>query len=223
MGTQAISDQNSIQTYQIQQKISKGRHPIYLSLNVKTQQQVALKAFPNSGSPNSNFLRETSILSFLDHPNIIKMINFQKSIADPHKTKGEQDLSYIALEYAAHGDLFDIIARSKAMSRTLTLSIFKSILGAISHMHENGIAHLDLKVENLLLTEDYKVKLTDFDLSQSVYSGQQVDSRGSPGFRSPEIRAGTCADIFAADVYSLGVILFILRTGIPPYNEINKG
>jgi len=108
------------------------------------------------------------------------------------------------------------------MSETLARSVFAQVLDALSHMHSKNVAHLDLKIENLLIDENFNLKLTDFDLSQNL-DDSFLEGRGTPGYRAPEIKEGTGKNFVAADIYSLGVILFILFSGIPPYTEVDKG
>jgi len=131
-------------------------------------------------------------------------------------------VSYLNLEFAPYGDLFEIIARTGPMPETLVRSLFVQLLDALSYMHSNNVAHLDLKVENLLIDEDFNLKLTDFDLSQSI-DDSFLEGRGTPGYRAPEVKEGTAKNYIASDIYSAGIILFILFSGIPPYTEVDKG
>mmetsp|Transcript_34370 Transcript_34370/g.31089 ORF Transcript_34370/g.31089 Transcript_34370/m.31089 type:complete len:96 (-) Transcript_34370:639-926(-) len=86
-------------------------------------------------------------------------------------------------------------------------------------MHSKGVAHLDLKAENLLLDQKFKLKLTDFDLSQRISDGY-VTSKGTIFYRPPEVIAEEATDLIKVDIYSLGIIHFVLKSGgIPPHLE----
>ena len=152
-------------------------------------------------------------MSKLDHPNIIRMVDS----ADKTKVtldREDQTVSYIGLEYASHGDLYEVVSEHGKMSEILTRTFFCSLIDAVSYMHSNNIAHLDLKLENLLIDSNFNIKVTDFDLSQPVDSTSLI-ARGTPCYRAPEIKKGICQDLKSADIYSLGVILFIMLSGSP--------
>jgi serine/threonine protein kinase len=95
----------------------------------------------------------------------------------------------------------------------------------VDYLHKNEIAHLDLKLDNLLLGPTKALKIIDFDLSQRVEEEKRgfARSKGTTNYRAPEIRSRKCTNFKAADVYSMGVILFALATGLPPYTETEKG
>jgi len=110
------------------------------------------------------------------------------------------------------------------MSKDLTRTLFKKILNAVDHTHSLSLAHLDLKLENLLIDHEFQLKLCDFDLSQEVMPDVNAAvASGTPNWRAPELKNGLCTDFIKADVFSLGVILFVILTGAPPYAEVNCG
>jgi len=182
---------------------------------------VVLKTFPIRASIQEAYLREKAHLTGLDHPNIIKLYE-AVDIATSSVNSIDEEVSYLVLEQASYGDILEIISKKGSMSEILTRTIFRQLLDAISYLHEREIAHLDLKTENLLLDENFNLKLIDFDLSQNLGSAS-VTSKGTPGYRPPELKAGTCTDFKAADVYSAAVVLFIMVSGYPPYSETPRG
>lgn len=125
-------------------------------------------------------------------------------------------------KYVPYGDLFGLVSQ-RPFSEKLARTIFKQILSAIKYLHGQDLVHLDLKLENILVDPTEGVKLIDFDACEPVKSGHKSTSnKGSPGYRAPEVAKGNPENLFAGDVYSLGVVLFILVVGTPPYNEIEK-
>lgn len=121
-----------------------------------------------------------------------------------------------------YGDLFEIMCNHGAMPQKLARTLFHQFVDGLEHMHSQRVAHMDLKLENLLISEDFTLKITDFDLSMKI--GEETFSkhtgRGTSGYRAPEVKNETCVNLQAADIYSLGVILFVLVSGSPPYNEV---
>ena len=212
---------NSLERLDIGKKLASSKYSVYKALDKNTNQEVALKFYPFNDSLDKNYTNEKSILSKLDHPNIIKMV----SSADKTEVtldKEDQTVSYIGLEYASHGDLYEVVSEHGKMSEILTRTFFHSLIDAVSHMHSNNIAHLDLKLENLLIDSDFNLKVTGSDLSQPLNSTSLI-ARGTAGYRAPEIKKGICWNLESADIYSLGVILFIMLSGNPPYAEVETG
>jgi len=219
--TSQTQNLSSLEHYDISKKLSSSKYSVYQGYNEKLDQQVALKFFDFHAITDKNYRNEISILSQLNHPNIIKLIENVDETSVTLERQQKQS-SYIAFEFAENGDLFEIISKYGAMSEILCRTLFRQLVDAIEHMHSNGVAHLDLKLENLLFDKDFNLKVTDFDLSQPLDSTTLI-ARGTAGYRAPEIKKGLCCDLKAADVYSLGVVLFILFNGSPPYAEINRG
>merc|ERR1712070_1243720 len=143
--------------------------------------------------------KECLILERLDHQNVIKVKGHGKGA----KGSPQEHLYYIFMELADGGELFDqVIDRgANAMDEDLARSFFLQLLAGVMHCHAHGVAHRDLKLENVLLTKSGVVKVIDFGLSY-VY---EVDAKGKAG----------CA----ADVWSLGVSLFAMLSGFFPLNE----
>jgi len=107
------------------------------------------------------------------------------------------------------------LPKNEKMTRTL----FKQILSGIEYLHSQGIAHLDIKPDNILLDENAKVNIADFDCCFVNGVDTKVTSGGTQNYRAPEMCGFQCENPKAADVYSLGIVMFALRTGMVPYTE----
>ncbi len=201
-------------------EVNRSKFPIYLVYDTKTNQHKALKLFPwnsQQTQPSSFFLKEIKF-SKIRHPNIISISNFQ---VEQYVTSSRPSkVSYTLMDYARHGDLFDALKTKEIpFSDALSRSYFQQIVAGVEALHSYGAAHLDLKLENILLDNDFQAKIADFDMS-FVSGDRKVVSRGTSNYRPPEIIRGNCQDPQAADVYSLGIIMFLLKTnGILPFAE----
>ncbi|KAF8241815.1 Pkinase-domain-containing protein [Wilcoxina mikolae CBS 423.85] len=136
---------------------------------------------------------------------------------------GEDDVwLWIAMEYAAGGDLFDKIEADVGVPEDIAHFYFVQLISGLSWMHGKGIAHRDLKPENILLDGNGNLKIADFGLAVLFqYQGKYRDSTsvcGSPPYAAPEVIVGSYrADI--ADIWSCGVVLFTLLVGNTPWDE----
>jgi len=128
------------------------------------------------------------------------------------------DCHFLPIEYAPFGDFFDLIFSQELHNEKLIRTYFRQLVLGVEHLHSNGIAHLDLKLENLLIGNDYLLKIADFDQSQ-ILMEENLLYRGSPSSRAPEVIENKCKDFLAADVYSMGVILYAFSTGDFPFLE----
>jgi len=124
------------------------------------------------------------------------------------------------MEYLPHGDLFNFISK-KPCSEKLARTFFSQMVSALEYLHQEEIAHLDLKPENFLVSYQ-GLKLIDFDFSHNVADQLTNGMKGTPGFRAPEWVKKAMKDYKAADIYSLGVTLFTIVVGWAPFEEVEK-
>ena len=206
--------------FSINKTINSNRNPIYQAYDKKLNRQVVLKTFPYRASIQKTYLREKTHLMNLNHPYIVQLYEAVDCTISNFETI-EKKVSYIALEYASNGDVLDVIQKYGQFSETLARALFHQLIEAISYLHSRNVAHLDLKVDNMLIDELFNLKLIDFDLSQTLDS-TILEAKGTPGCRAPEVKTGICSNLRAADIYSAAIILFIMITGYPPYLEVSQ-
>lgn len=159
---------------------------------------------------------EVSLLQSLDHPYIVKLIEVfvHNGVA-----------MYLVMELVKGGDLFDCIVEKQRYSEMEARRAMRRLLSAIHYLHEeSNIVHRDLKPENVLCSSPTDVKLADFGLAKILKADGLKTFCGTPAYFAPEVlqRRGTVAGQGRygkpADIWSLGVILYILLTGKPPFD-----
>jgi serine/threonine protein kinase len=127
---------------------------------------------------------------------------------------------YILVEYCPRGALSGHIIASQRISEDRARVYFRDLLAAVQFMHRRGIAHRDIKPENILLDADGNVKLSDFGLSKSLGDERLTGTAcGSPGYAAPELFSGRPYDPKKSDLWSCGVVLYVMVTGALPWTE----
>jgi len=198
--------------------LNKGKFPVYLSKAISTDTICAMKVFPYEGSNISKHFTNEARFANLSHPNIISVMHDEKE-SDLIIGYRIQKISFTLMEYAPNRDLYDAVMDIKMkLDEMVIRTYFHQLIEGLNYLHSRGIAHLDLKLENLLLDENYKLKIVDFDMSY-MKGDKKISGQGTKYFRAPEIIEGSCEIPDAADIYSAGIILFVLKTGALPHYE----
>lgn len=162
----------------------------------------------------ANVKREISIMRRLQHPHIVKLYEVLAT-----KTK-----IYCVMEFVKGGELFAKVAKGR-FSEDLSRRYFQQLISAVGYCHSRGVFHRDLKPENLLVDENGCLKVSDFGLSaltdQIRLDGLLHTLCGTPAYVAPEILTKKGYDGAKVDVWSCGVILFVLNAGYLPFNDPN--
>jgi len=187
---------------------------------------------------------EIEALKNIRHQNVMKLyaynLNAQYPLAtgasaeeDTHgasKKETDKDQKYIdtillVLEYAPGGELFDILYYTSALKENVARTYFKQIINGLEACHNSNVVHRDLKPQNLLLDAKYNLKITDFGLSKIIQSDADAIMKttyvGTRGYQAPELLLNQKYDL-KCDIFSVGVILFILLAGYPPFEQASK-
>ena len=179
----------------------------------ESQAQRAVKVLRKSHMDEDEkrmFFNEINILKDLDHPNILKMYEFFE----------DEKRYYIVTDICKGGELFDeIVAKGKFGEKDAAMLI-NQVLTCINYCHKNHIVHRDLKPENVLLEankEFDQIKIIDFGTSLVIKDGEKLDEKlGTPYYIAPEVLQKNYGS--KCDIWSIGVITFIILSGIPPFN-----
>jgi len=213
------SKENFLSKYSLKEEIGSGAFSaVRLAVSKATGERYAVKCIKRKDLPKEDevsLMEEVSILKRLDHPNIIKLYEFFQ----------EHDYYYLVTELMEGGELFDRIVQKTFYNEKEARDLVRILLDTICFCHENGIVHRDLKPENLLLKtkfDDSQIKLADFGFAKECEGAHSLSTQcGTPGYVAPEILKGLTHGV-AVDMWSIGVITFILLGGYPPFVDENQ-
>jgi hypothetical protein len=199
-----------------------GMGAVFLAQQSRPRRQVAVKVlFPMASlTPHQlaafleRFRRETDAAASLEHPNIMPVYEYGE----------QQGLAYLVMPYISGGTLRDEMEREGAMALPKVLNYLEQLAAALDFAHERGVIHRDVKPANILKTPDGRLLLTDFGLVKIISEERASQVRltgpgapvGTPDYMSPEQVLGQPVD-GRADLYSLGVILYQMVTGVAPF------
>ncbi|MBA2662931.1 MAG: serine/threonine protein kinase [Bradymonadaceae bacterium] len=215
--------------YTITNEIGRGGFgTVYRGRQLNIDRDVAIKVLPpkflTSAEVVERFRREAQLASRLRHPNTITIHDYGR----------HEDFLFIVMEYLQGEDLADLLRREKKLSVDRIFRIARQALKSLSEAHDNGIVHRDLKPENVFLSvvggETDFVKVLDFGIAKFASMPDAGDSGapparqltmlgstvGTPAYMSPEQAAGEEVDMLT-DIYALGVIMYEMASGRPPY------
>ena len=174
------------------------------------------------------FQDEAKATAIGEHPHLVKCINANKhgNLVDQGSGRSE-DVAYIVMEHVAGGELLDSLMDHGGFSEEIARYFFKQMLMGINKIHQMGLCHRDLKPENILFTEgDYNIKITDFGFLLPLAGRDRtawLKSRvGTLTYMAPEVLARENYQGKAIDIYSLGVILFVLYLGNMPMEKASS-
>ena len=157
--------------------------------------------------------REIEIMGQIDHVNVIKLFE----VFDDKKKMN------LILELVSGGELFDSIVAVGNYSEKKAANLMVTACGALEYLHGKNIVHRDLKPENILLKDnspDAPIKIADFGLARLISKKEMMKTAcGTPGYVAPEVLQNKGYDSGAVDMWSMGVILYILLCGFPPFYE----
>ncbi|MEA3320060.1 MAG: Stk1 family PASTA domain-containing Ser/Thr kinase [Bacillota bacterium] len=191
-----------------------GMANVYLAHDMILDRDVAVKVlrldFANDEEFIRRFRREAQSATSLDHPNIVSIYDIGE----------EDDIYYIVMEHVSGKTLKQYIQQYAPVEQYNAVEIMNQLTSAISHAHENGIIHRDIKPQNILIDDYGTVKVTDFGIAMALSSTTITQTNsllGSVHYLSPEQARGSLATK-KSDVYALGIVMFELLTGRLPFS-----
>lgn len=211
--------------YLIGKKIGQGSYATvhladYVDTNGPKKMNLACKIFDKEKAPRDFlekfFPRELEILTKIENPHIIQV----------HSILQRGPRVFIFMRYADNGDLLDFVKKNGVVPEPQAKLWFRQMSSGLQYLHSRNIAHRDLKCENILLSRRYNVKLADFGFARFCVDedGRRVLSQtycGSAAYAAPEVVNGTPYNPKLSDVWSLGIILFIMLNASMPFDDSN--
>ncbi|KAG9144175.1 hypothetical protein Leryth_023164 [Lithospermum erythrorhizon] len=225
--TPAAGGRIRVGKYELGRTLGEGSFAkVKFATNVQTHQVVAIKIIDRQRVLRHKMVeqylslplkikREISTMKMIKHPNVLNLF----------EVMGSKSKIYIVLEYVDGGELFDKITKFGKLKEDEARKYFHQLINAVDYCHSRGVFHRDLKPENLLLDSQGVLKVSDFGLSaiskQVREDGLLHTACGTPNYVAPEVLKDKGYQGTAADVWSCGVILFVLMSGYLPFDEPN--
>ncbi|CAK7323515.1 unnamed protein product [Dovyalis caffra] len=207
------------QKYEVGRLLGQGTFAkVYFARSIRTNQSVAIKVIDKEKVLRVGLVdqikREISVMRLVRHPNIIQL----------YEVLATKSKIFFVLEYAKGGELFNKVAKGR-LKEDAARKYFQQLINAVDFCHSRGVYHRDIKPENLLLDENENLKISDFGLSALAESKRQDGllhtTCGTPAYVAPEVIDRKGYDGAKADIWSCGVVLFVLLAGYLPFHDSN--
>jgi serine/threonine-protein kinase len=202
--------------YELLAELGKGAMGVvYRANDPLLDRQVAIKTVSMSLDPQEmaeyegRFYQEAKAVGSLNHPNIVTVYDVGKS----------GNLAYMAMEFLQGEELRSLMASGRPLPITRAVDIAAQVAEGLAYAHQNGVVHRDVKPANIMLSATGRCKITDFGIARMRSAEVRTQTGivlGSPRYMSPEQVAGKRAEP-RSDIFSLGVILYEMLTGKPPF------
>ncbi|MGV9326284.1 Stk1 family PASTA domain-containing Ser/Thr kinase [Streptosporangium sandarakinum] len=200
--------------YRVESRIARGgMATVYLAMDIRLDRTVAVKVMHRSLAEDPSFVRrfigEAKSVASLSHPNVVHVFD--------QGTDGGN--VYLSMEYVPGRTLRDVLRSRGRLPAREALEVIIPVLAALGAAHQTGMIHRDVKPENVLLSDDGRIKVVDFGLARAIEATNQTRTGvmiGTIAYMSPEQVTAAAADA-RSDVYAAGIMLFELLTGSQPY------
>lgn len=158
---------------------------------------------------------EIEIMTSISHKSIVNLLSYSLSDLLVKPNGDSKEVYYLALELAVGGELFDFLSETGAFSEELTRYYFKQLINVFAYLNENGISHRDIKPENMMFDHEYNLKLADFGFSSN--KALNCSKKGTLSYMAPEVMEGCAYNGHTSDLFSLGIIMFLMRSKHSPF------
>ena len=210
MSAEKTTPPTQVPGYEIQRFLGAGAYgEVWVGVDQNTGRKVAIKFFTSRSNIDvASLSREVEKLVFLSADRyVVQLLDVGWDSTPP----------YYVMDYIEHGSLDDFLTKNGPLNATDALELFREIAIGLSHLHNRGVLHCDLKPANVLLDQDRKPRLADF--GQARLASEQNPALGTLFFMSPEQADLNAIPDTRWDVYGLGAIMYCLLVGTPPYRS----
>ena len=207
----------TLRCYDVQSIVGKGAFgKVALAVHRLTGRPVAIKMIEKTTLQPGQIEKvrsEVALMSAIRHKHIIRLLEVFEST----------NHMYMAFEYAAGGDLLQLVKRKRCLTEHESKPIFRQVVYGIAHCHCRSVLHRDIKLDNILLDERGNVKVCDFGISRTVENPCEpiLEQCGTPAYIAPEILYEDGYKGFKSDIWGLGVLLYAMVTGTVPFRAQN--
>jgi len=225
------SKKRCVGQYEIRETLGKGGYSwVKKGYDSKSESTVALKFMSRADKSWEKEQAEqvrTEIKSMISikSKNVMKLFAYNLNCKYPEKNGNLLNTILLVLEYCPGGELFDILYYTQQLDEITARTYFVQMMNGLQECHDAGIIHRDLKPQNLLMDAQFQLKITDFGLSKLTKDSDKAVMKthyvGTRGYQAPELLRKKKYNK-ACDIFSAGVVLFILLTGYPPFEQAMK-
>ena len=207
--------------YQITERLARGgMATVYRAVDTRLTRTVAVKVMHVGLGDDAEFARkfdrEARAAAKLSHPNVVSVFDQGSDLIEGHSSR-----PYIVMEHVEGYTLRDLINADAPLAPKQALEVIEPVLAALAAAHDAGLVHRDVKPENVLISERGQIKVADFGLAKAISSQTSTATQGlligTVSYLPPELVVSGKADA-RSDVYSAGVVLFELLTGLKPHS-----
>ena len=208
---------SQIYFYKYGRQIGKGAFgKVNLGLHILTGRIVAIKSFNkkklNNDKAKAKIYHEINLMKNLRHSSVVKILD----------TFETEKYIFIIMENIAGGDLLSFVKKRTKLNEKVCKYIFKQILEAIKYIHSKNIVHRDIKLDNVLIDLNNNIKICDFGVGKMIHDKEiLLDQCGTPAYIAPEILLNKGYDGFGVDVWSSGIVLYTMLSGMVPFKANN--
>lgn len=206
-------------TYKVIEFIDNGMSSAVVKIqDQNSKQYYAAKIISKRDMKKKHLLKmiynEIRILSSIDHPNIIKILDTFEI-----QNKYDEDFIVIIEEYCKNGNIIHYINERGFKNHDEKIKIASELVDALQYLHEKGIAHCDVKPDNVLIDDNHSAKLCDFGFSLNVKNTSRAKRWGTIGYNSPELYKKGFVDFIKCDIWALGITLYAMSEDELPYTN----
>jgi serine/threonine protein kinase len=204
--------------FHIVEILSDTMTPCVVISPIVTKHNEVIKIFNEANKDSvTRYIHESNFMNLV-HPNVVTYLGHSQNFEYKDELLGDLKMSYILMEQGIT-DFFRIATMSSFCDdEVLVRSYFIQLVNGVEYLHSQKVYHMDLKLENLILSKDFVLKIIDFGAAIKE-SSKKLPKTGTIGYRPPEVAKNSCDDFAKADVYNMGVIMFVMMTESMPYSE----